>query len=96
MNLTKEQYKIVKQGVGPTNENGRCCGLDLGKDWDCFELCCPDEDSPDRCPKPATCMYDNGIERIPLCAEHYDAWCRSEAEPGDGTSPVWYEDGGAH
>jgi hypothetical protein len=68
----------------------QCCGLDLGKDWDCFELCCPDEDLPERCTKPATCTYDNGIERIPLCPEHYDAWCRQEAEPGNGTSPVWW------
>lgn len=79
----------------------QCCGFDLGKDWDCFELCCPGEDNPERCPKPATCTYENGTERIPLCPEHYDAWCRDEAESGDGTSPVWwsqewlekYEDG---
>jgi hypothetical protein len=77
----------------------KCCGLD--QDWDSFELCCPDEDNPERCPKPATCRFDNGTERIPLCPEHFDAWCRREAEPGDGTSPVWgsqewlerYEDG---
>jgi len=68
----------------------QCCGFDLGKDWDCFELCSPDEDNPERCPKPATCMFDNGAERIPLCPEHYDAWCRDEAEPGDGTSPIWW------
>ena len=70
----------------------RCCGFDLSKDWDCFELCGPDEESPERCPKPGTCTYDNGTERIPLCPEHYDAWSRDEAERSDGTSPVWYSE----
>jgi hypothetical protein len=61
----------------------QCCGFDLGKGWFCFELCSPDGDDPDRCPKPATFTYDNGTERIPLCAEHYDAWRADEAEPGE-------------
>jgi hypothetical protein len=68
----------------------QCCGFDLGKGWFCFELCSPDGDDPERCHKPATFTYDNGTERIPLCAEHYDAWRDDEAEPGDGTSPVWF------
>lgn len=68
----------------------QCCGFDLSKDWDCFELCSPEEDGPERCPNPATCTYDDGTECIPLCAEHYDAWCRREPERGDGTSPVWW------
>jgi hypothetical protein len=66
----------------------QCCGL--GDVLDSFDLCCPDEDEPERCSNPATCTYDDGIERIPLCREHYDAWCRKATEPGDGTNPVWW------
>ena len=45
------------------------------------QLCGPHEDLPERRPKPATCTYDNGIERIPLCPEHYERM----APPGSGT-----------
>ena len=69
---------------------GQCCGMNM-KTWDCvYDLVLPEEWDENRCPNPATCCYDNGDERIPLCAEHYDAWCKDCKEEGDGTSPIWY------
>lgn len=53
-------------GVAP----GRCAGLDLSAGWCWTEL--TDGDDADRCAKPATCRYYNGLEWIPLCPEHYD------------------------
>jgi len=63
----------------------RCSSARL-PEWDIYELLLDDED---RCPNPATCLFDNGLETIPLCAQHYDLWCADSPERGNGNSPVW-------
>ena len=47
------------------------------------------EDGADRCQKPATCRYYNGLEWIPLWPEHYDLWCSDMPEHFDPSLGKW-------
>ena len=39
-------------------------------------------------PSTSDIPYDNGVETIPLCGEHYDAWF-ADTPSKDASSPLW-------